>query len=1025
MKQIFLILSTLLTFSAFAQIPNYVATNGLVAFWPFAGNANDASGNGNNGINNGAIATVGHTGGGGDAYYFSSAACGTYVQTNVNVSTINTNGAMSLSFWIERVGNGCLSPRVMEFGSCTTCPGQILITWVNGTNTIVLRHYLTATNFVIYSFANTNSNNWYHIVYTNDGTTAKFYLNGVLVNTMPSPNPVQLSGDAAFGRMNHPAYDSFNGNLDDIGLWNRALSDCEVNCLYTGNASTTFAFKPLQDTTIICDSIHLDAGSGFSTYKWSDGTSAQTDNAKTNGWDKVTVTNALGCSATDSTFISIIKPTISSSKTIVCKGSAVTLTANGIPGSSQTLVNQFTETFLAPWTFTVPTIVGQYYSMVVSGTLSDHCVPGDTWNNADAAFFYDRVPIQDVTQGPGGTAPDRLFTDWNGLSLRPDVDVYNPTHTYTYTFPVSTQVSQPFSYADAGGPGAYGDNCGQMSFQIYQIHKSNATYTWSAFPAATAGLIPADINLSSLTVNPTATTTYYVTVNDGVTNCLDSIIITVPVIDTTLTVTGPLNFCSNNGSVNFQAAIGSTNYVWLQNGSVIAGATNTKNYTATQSGIYQVALTSAIGCTDSSRAVTVAIYPQPTAGFAINNSTQCFNANSFVFTNSSIINVGTLTDQWSFGDGNSDIAKDETYSYAAPNTIANPSYTVQLSVKSNNGCTDTIRKTVTVNPTPITPVITANGPTTICGNGSVLLSSSATSGNQWYQNGILIPATIGQDFSANSTGTYTVISTINNCSSDISNTIQISLHAIPPNPTITPNGPITICENTNAILTSSALNGNQWYNNGSPISGENSQTITVSDSGTYKVSISDTCGIYSSTDVVVSITSSPANIRYPSLNVQIGTNYPLVARNFGSSYLWAPSDGLSSDNSDSTTTSNFSHTQDYIIQIKTASGCSTYDSLLVNAFVIKGILVPTAFSPNGDGLNDVLKPTLINIYQLNYFRIYNKWGQLVFQTSNPANGWDGTYKGATQAIGNYIWMAQGIDIDGKIVTNSGQVLIVR
>jgi len=176
---------------------------------------------------------------------------------------------------------------------------------------------------------------------------------------------------------------------------------------------------------------------------------------------------------------------------------------------------------------------------------------------------------------------------------------------------------------------------------------------------------------------------------------------------------------------------------------------------------------------------------------------------------------------------------------------------------------------------------------------------------------------------------------------------------------------------------------------------------------------------------MVSITSSPANIRYPSLNVQIGTDYPLVARSFGSSYLWSPSDGLSSDNSDSTTTSNFSHTQDYIIQIKTASGCSTYDSLLVNAFVIKGILVPTAFSPNGDGLNDLLKPTLINIYQLNYFRIYNKWGQLIFQSSNPAIGWDGTFKGATQAIGNYIWMAQGIDIDGKTVTNSGQVLIVR
>ncbi|WP_204306850.1 gliding motility-associated C-terminal domain-containing protein, partial [Klebsiella aerogenes] len=73
------------------------------------------------------------------------------------------------------------------------------------------------------------------------------------------------------------------------------------------------------------------------------------------------------------------------------------------------------------------------------------------------------------------------------------------------------------------------------------------------------------------------------------------------------------------------------------------------------------------------------------------------------------------------------------------------------------------------------------------------------------------------------------------------------------------------------------------------------------------------------------------------------------------------------------------------------------------------IFVPSAFTPNGDGRNDILKPITVGITQLFYFRIYNRWGQLVFSTSSIGKGWDGTFGGVKQASGTYVFETLGAD----------------
>jgi gliding motility-associated-like protein len=89
------------------------------------------------------------------------------------------------------------------------------------------------------------------------------------------------------------------------------------------------------------------------------------------------------------------------------------------------------------------------------------------------------------------------------------------------------------------------------------------------------------------------------------------------------------------------------------------------------------------------------------------------------------------------------------------------------------------------------------------------------------------------------------------------------------------------------------------------------------------------------------------------------------------------------------------------------------------------IYVPRAFSPNGDGVNDLLKPILVGIETFQYFTVYNRWGNIVFTTTDPNQGWDGTFKGVPQPVETYLWIAQGIDVNGRKIVAKGMTSLVR
>lgn len=89
------------------------------------------------------------------------------------------------------------------------------------------------------------------------------------------------------------------------------------------------------------------------------------------------------------------------------------------------------------------------------------------------------------------------------------------------------------------------------------------------------------------------------------------------------------------------------------------------------------------------------------------------------------------------------------------------------------------------------------------------------------------------------------------------------------------------------------------------------------------------------------------------------------------------------------------------------------------------IYVPSAFTPNNDGMNDTFYPYPVGIKAIKYFRVFNRWGNLVFQTNNWKNGWDGKYKGNNAPAGVYVWMVEGINVSGRVIKKKGTVMLIR
>ena len=161
-------------------------------------------------------------------------------------------------------------------------------------------------------------------------------------------------------------------------------------------------------------------------------------------------------------------------------------------------------------------------------------------------------------------------------------------------------------------------------------------------------------------------------------------------------------------------------------------------------------------------------------------------------------------------------------------------------------------------------------------------------------------------------------------------------------------------------------------------------------------------------------------------DTSIAKGQPLQLQATGAStYTWTPSTGLN-NNSIANPVAILSNTyQTYYVKGITTEGCQGFDTINIKVFARADVYVPNAFTPNKDGLNDYLHPICVGIKQLNYFKVFDRWGNTVFVNRNESDRWDATLKGMKVPNGNYVWIAEAVTFDGILIQRKGSVMVIR
>ncbi|RYZ50494.1 MAG: T9SS type B sorting domain-containing protein [Sphingobacteriales bacterium] len=197
--------------------------------------------------------------------------------------------------------------------------------------------------------------------------------------------------------------------------------------------------------------------------------------------------------------------------------------------------------------------------------------------------------------------------------------------------------------------------------------------------------------------------------------------------------------------------------------------------------------------------------------------------------------------------------------------------------------------------------------------------------------------------------------------------------------------------------------------------------------GSYTVTVKDATGCTKDTTVAIAPNTSTGGTITPATvsPVCIGTSSLLTAST-GTSYQWYRNDTLITGATEKTYSATVSGV--YSVGINNGS-CEVRSTnkvdLLFRECTEAVIFVPKAFTPNSDNTNDRLIPRMVKVDRLAHFRVYNRWGQLVFQTTTMGEGWDGVFKGVRQPMETYSWTLECIDANGQVVKQSGKTVLIR
>jgi gliding motility-associated-like protein len=331
--------------------------------------------------------------------------------------------------------------------------------------------------------------------------------------------------------------------------------------------------------------------------------------------------------------------------------------------------------------------------------------------------------------------------------------------------------------------------------------------------------------------------------------------------------------------------------------------------------------------------------------------------------------------------------------------------------------------------------VDAGRDTTIClGDPVILRPVTAGLSFQWLPANSLNNAQIRNPAATptNISTTYTVIANLGKCQDRDSVTITTV-----PYPLSNAGTDTSICFG-DAITLIGSGNGNrfQWVPSVGLSTPTNAVTTASPTSTTiYTLQVFDNRGCPKPGTSSVTVTVIPRIEVFAGNDTSIVFNQPLRINAISNAPIntWVPSTGLSTTSGltpvltlNSNDVSSGTNFVIYRIVSTTPEGCMAEDELVVRIFSTgPSIFVPNAFTPNNDGLNDRIRPILAGIERLEYFRIFNRYGQIVFESREPESGWDGRYKSQLQGSGTFVYQIQAIDFTGEVLKQSGTFTLIR
>ena len=585
----------------------------------------------------------------------------------------------------------------------------------------------------------------------------------------------------------------------------------------TSSTITTPSITSSGSTTICSGSnVTLSVPTGYASYSWSDGSTTNSITTGTAGNYSVTVTNADGCSTTTSaTAVTVNTPptaAITSSGTgSICSGASETLTATAGMTSYQWYANGTAITGATNATYTA-NAAGNYSVSVVDANgcsdissnyaITNAAAPVATITNSGSSVLC--AGDSTILSAPSGMS-SYLWSDGSTTQSITASTAGNYAVTVTNSDGCSaTSAATPITSSTITTPSITSSGsttiCSGSNVTL-SVPTGYASYSWSDGSTT-----------NSITTGTAGNYSVTVTNADGCSTTTSATAVTVNTPPTAaITSSGTGSICAG-ASETLTATAGMTSYQWYANGTAITGATNA-TYTANAAGNYSVSVVDSNGCSDISSNYAITNAAAPVATITNSGSSVLCTGDSTTLSAPS----GMSSYLWSTGD-------------TAQNITALGAGNFTVTVTNANGCSTTSAATSITASQITAPTVTSNGSLEFCDGGSVSLAVPMGYSSFMWNNG----SGFSQIVVSTSGDYYAQVMNSDGCSIN-SDTVTVTVFPTPPTPSISYTA-------NDTLMTSSEVNGNQWYFNGNMMPGETNQTLRPLNLGNYSVRIVDSNG---------------------------------------------------------------------------------------------------------------------------------------------------------------------------------------